>query len=131
MFCSSTSTKAWSFWLRDSMMSTRSTGSTKPATPCTSLTRMETAFMPCASTAESVAQQLEEQAKELQFGRLTPIFQFASLPSQVARQSLTMFSEQLPRLQSMFEDQWEDKWWPSGARRKDPAKIEAARRSAR
>jgi alkanesulfonate monooxygenase SsuD/methylene tetrahydromethanopterin reductase-like flavin-dependent oxidoreductase (luciferase family) len=84
-----------------------------------------------AGTAESVVQQLEEQAKNLHFGRLTPIFQFASLPSEVARQSLTLFSEQLPRLQSMFADEYEDKWWPSGARRKDPASIEQARRNAR
>ena len=40
---------------RVSKMSTRSPGSTKPATPSTSLTRMDTAFMPSVSAADSVA----------------------------------------------------------------------------
>ncbi len=84
-----------------------------------------------AGTAEAVVDQLIEQAKEMRFGRLTPIFQFASLPTETARKSLALFSEQLPRLQAMFEDEWDDKWWPSGARKKDPASIERARQNAK
>jgi hypothetical protein len=84
-----------------------------------------------AGTAESVVDQLIEQAKEMRFGRLTPIFQFASLPTETARKSLALFSEHLPRLQAMWEDEWDDKWWPSGVKRKDPASIERTRQNAK
>ena len=65
---------------------------------------------------DTVREQLEEAAKTLNIGHLCAMLQFGNMSDELTRYNTQMFGEKVaPALRSMFSE-WDDPWWPSGAR---------------
>jgi alkanesulfonate monooxygenase SsuD/methylene tetrahydromethanopterin reductase-like flavin-dependent oxidoreductase (luciferase family) len=61
-----------------------------------------------------VAERLHEVATALHCGHLMVIGQFGNMGRDLARYNTEMIGTKVvPELQHMFEDEWEDKWWPT------------------
>jgi alkanesulfonate monooxygenase SsuD/methylene tetrahydromethanopterin reductase-like flavin-dependent oxidoreductase (luciferase family) len=65
---------------------------------------------------DEVAAQLRSIATELSIGHLLLLLHFGNMSKDVTNYNTTLFAEKvLPQLQDLFVD-WEDHWWPTGAR---------------
>lgn len=61
----------------------------------------------------AVTEQLRDLAKRMRFGHLMVLLQFGSMPSEIARQNIDRFcTDVLPNLRDLFEDEFDDRWWP-------------------
>jgi alkanesulfonate monooxygenase SsuD/methylene tetrahydromethanopterin reductase-like flavin-dependent oxidoreductase (luciferase family) len=62
---------------------------------------------------DEVAEQLRNVATDLNVGHLMLLLQFGNMSRDVATHNTRLFAEQvLPQLRGLFDDQWEDRWWP-------------------
>ena len=85
---------------------------------------------------DEVAEQLREAATELNVGHLMMLLQFGNMSKQLSRYNTDLFAEKvMPQIRDMFEDQWEDHWWPTPMKQADravpdpvhlPSHVEAA-----
>ena len=68
-----------------------------------------------AGSAESVAQQLSEIAKEFGIGHLLAMLQIGTMPREVTMENIDRFADGvLPTLQDLFRDDGlENHWWPA------------------
>jgi alkanesulfonate monooxygenase SsuD/methylene tetrahydromethanopterin reductase-like flavin-dependent oxidoreductase (luciferase family) len=70
-----------------------------------------------AGTAEEVADKIEHYTREMNAGHLMVQMQVGSMSKELTMQSIDAFSEGvLPRIQPLFEDEWENRWWPEKLR---------------
>jgi alkanesulfonate monooxygenase SsuD/methylene tetrahydromethanopterin reductase-like flavin-dependent oxidoreductase (luciferase family) len=70
-----------------------------------------------AGTAAEVAEQIESYVREMNAGHLMVMLQLGSMPKELTFQSIDAFAEGvLPRLRPLFEDEWENRWWPERLR---------------
>ena len=69
-----------------------------------------------AGTPAEVGDQIEAVMVEANAGHLMTVFQIGSMPKELTFQSIDAFSELLPRLRPMWEDEWENHWWPQRLR---------------
>ena len=68
---------------------------------------------------KTVREQLLEGAKRLKTGHLLTLLHFGSMPTELCKRNIDLFSrEVLPHLEGLFEDEWEDRWWPERLRAK-------------
>jgi alkanesulfonate monooxygenase SsuD/methylene tetrahydromethanopterin reductase-like flavin-dependent oxidoreductase (luciferase family) len=66
-------------------------------------------------SAESVREQLETAAKDLNVGNLAVLCQFGNMNDELTRMNTSLFGERVaPGLRTMFAE-WEHPYWPSGA----------------
>ena len=64
---------------------------------------------------DSVREQLETAAKDLNVGNLAVLCQFGNMPDELVRQNTQLFGEKVaPGLRNMFSE-WDHPYWPSGA----------------
>lgn len=64
----------------------------------------------------TVRDRLESIVRRLGVGHLLAVMQFGSMSHELAERNLRlMASDVLPHLQTIWEGEWEDRWWPSGA----------------
>jgi alkanesulfonate monooxygenase SsuD/methylene tetrahydromethanopterin reductase-like flavin-dependent oxidoreductase (luciferase family) len=64
---------------------------------------------------DSVREQLETAAKELNVGNLAALCQFGNMDDELTRMNTALFGERVaPGLRGMFSE-WEHPYWPSGA----------------
>ncbi len=62
---------------------------------------------------DEVAAQLREVAVNLNVGQLMLLLQFGNMDKQLTMFNTELFAKQvLPQLTNLFEDEWENRWWP-------------------
>ena len=69
-------------------------------------------------SAKSVREQLLEAVKRLRIGHLMTLLHFGSMPGDLTRKNnIDLFArEVLPHLAPLWDDEWEDRWWPERLR---------------
>jgi alkanesulfonate monooxygenase SsuD/methylene tetrahydromethanopterin reductase-like flavin-dependent oxidoreductase (luciferase family) len=68
----------------------------------------------------TVAERLHAIATELNCGHMMLLMHFGNMSKELAMRNTTLFAEHvLPEIGGLFDDQWEDRWWPAGARRRE------------
>ncbi len=62
---------------------------------------------------DEVAEQLREVATSLNVGQLMLLLQFGNMDRQLAGYNTELFAKRvMPQLRDLFEDEWENRWWP-------------------
>lgn len=70
-----------------------------------------------AGTAAEVAERLEGYCRDMNAGHLMVMMQMGSMPKELTMQNIAAFSEGvIPKLRPVFEDEWENRWWPEKLR---------------
>jgi hypothetical protein len=63
-----------------------------------------------------VAEKLHHVATQLNCGHMMLLGHFGNMSKELCSYNLRMFGEKvLPEVQGLFDDQWEDLWWPQHA----------------
>ena len=63
---------------------------------------------------DEVADQLRRIATDLNIGQLLLLLQFGNMNADLTRYNTSLFAEKvIPQLADLFEDQWENHWWPT------------------
>ena len=76
---------------------------------------------------KTVRDQLMAGVKRLRIGHLLTLLHFGSMPTALCRKNIDLFCrEVLPHLEGLWDDEWEDRWWPERLRAKRPAAAMAA-----
>jgi alkanesulfonate monooxygenase SsuD/methylene tetrahydromethanopterin reductase-like flavin-dependent oxidoreductase (luciferase family) len=77
---------------------------------------------------DEVADQLRRVAVELNVGQLMLLLQFGDMGRQLTFHNTELFAKRvLPQLADLFEDEWENRWWPKPL----PARARALPRDGR
>jgi len=64
-------------------------------------------------TPDQVAEKIKEIAANLNVGHLMLLLQFGNMGPELAKYNTKLFAEQvMPQVENLFDDQWEDLWWP-------------------
>ncbi|HWP47405.1 MAG TPA: LLM class flavin-dependent oxidoreductase [Candidatus Limnocylindrales bacterium] len=67
----------------------------------------------------SVREQLEEAIRNLRVGNLMVLLHIGSMPHDLTLKNIELFSKEVfPHLQDLWDDQWENKWWPVQLRKR-------------
>jgi alkanesulfonate monooxygenase SsuD/methylene tetrahydromethanopterin reductase-like flavin-dependent oxidoreductase (luciferase family) len=75
---------------------------------------------------KSVREQLLDGAKRLRIGHLLALLHFGSMPTELCRKNIDLFCrEVLPYMENLWDDEWEDRWWPERLRAKRPVPVAA------
>ncbi len=62
---------------------------------------------------DEVAEQLRQVALDLNVGQLMLLLQFGNMSRQLTMHNTELFAKRvMPQLTSLFDDRWENKWWP-------------------
>lgn len=62
---------------------------------------------------DEVAEQLREVATTLNVGQLMLLLQFGSMGRELTLYNTELFAKRVaPQLRDLFEDEWENRWWP-------------------
>ena len=78
-------------------------------------------------SAATVRDRLIEGVKRLRIGHLLTLLHFGSMPHELCMKNITLFTRDvLPHLQDLWDDEWEDRWWPESLRQKRPVAAAAA-----
>ena len=63
---------------------------------------------------DEVADQLREVATALNVGHLMLLLHFGNMSKDLTRHNTRLFAERvLPQIRDLFDDEWEDLWWPN------------------
>jgi alkanesulfonate monooxygenase SsuD/methylene tetrahydromethanopterin reductase-like flavin-dependent oxidoreductase (luciferase family) len=80
-----------------------------------------------AGTPDEVAERLREVAVNLNVGHLMLLLQFGNMGKDLATYNTRLFAEKvLPQIHDLFEEEWEDRWWPrpiAKERRSTPREV--------
>ncbi|MBX5491964.1 MAG: LLM class flavin-dependent oxidoreductase [Chloroflexi bacterium] len=77
---------------------------------------VERGFVITGSPA-TVRDRLLAGIRRLRIGHLMVLLHFGSMPHELCLQNIDLFSrEVLPHLQDLWDDEWEDRWWPERLR---------------
>ena len=77
---------------------------------------------------KTVREQLMDGMKRLRIGHLLALLHFGSMPTELCKHNIDLFArEVLPHLEGLWDDEYEDRWWPERLRAKRPAAAMAAR----
>jgi alkanesulfonate monooxygenase SsuD/methylene tetrahydromethanopterin reductase-like flavin-dependent oxidoreductase (luciferase family) len=62
---------------------------------------------------DEVAEQLREVATTLNVGQLMLLLQYGNMSRDLTQHNTELFAKQVaPQLRGLFEDEWENRWWP-------------------
>jgi hypothetical protein len=77
---------------------------------------------------KTVREQLLDGVKRLRIGHLLSLLHFGSMPTELCKKNISLFArEVLPHLENLWDDQYEDRWWPERLRvKRQVAAIAAA-----
>ena len=63
---------------------------------------------------DEVAEQLRGICQEMNVGHLMTLLHFGNMRADLTRYNTDLFARKvIPQLRDLFEDQWEDHWWPN------------------
>jgi alkanesulfonate monooxygenase SsuD/methylene tetrahydromethanopterin reductase-like flavin-dependent oxidoreductase (luciferase family) len=66
-----------------------------------------------AGSAATVRDQLIEGVERLRVGHLLALLHFGSMPHELCLKNIDLFCRDvLPHLADLWDDQWQDRWWP-------------------
>ncbi|MER3419868.1 MAG: LLM class flavin-dependent oxidoreductase [Chloroflexota bacterium] len=72
-----------------------------------------------AGSPASVRDQLTEAIKKLRVGNLMVLLHIGSMPHELTLKNIDLFArEVLPHVRDLWDDQWENHWWPKRLRAK-------------
>jgi len=75
---------------------------------------------------KTVREQLLEGIKRLRIGHLLALLHFGSMPTGLCKRNIDLFArEVLPHLESLWDERYEDRWWPQRLRAKRPLAADA------
>ena len=75
----------------------------------------------------SVRDQLKEAIKELRVGNLMVLLHIGSMPHELTLKNIDLFArEVMPGVRDLWDDQWENHWWPQRLRAKRDLRQAAA-----
>jgi alkanesulfonate monooxygenase SsuD/methylene tetrahydromethanopterin reductase-like flavin-dependent oxidoreductase (luciferase family) len=75
----------------------------------------------------TVREQLIDGMKRLRVGHLLALLHFGSMPTDLCKRNIELFARQvLPHLEGLWDDKYEDRWWPERLRAKRPVGAIAA-----
>ena len=70
---------------------------------------------------KTVREQLMDGVKRLRIGHLLALLHFGSMPTDLCKNNIDLFArEVLPHIEDLWDDQYEDRWWPERLRAKRP-----------
>lgn len=70
-----------------------------------------------AGSPKTVTQQLMEAVKKLRVGNLMVLLHIGSMPHELTMKNVELFcKEVLPNFRDVWDDEWENKWWPEKLR---------------
>jgi alkanesulfonate monooxygenase SsuD/methylene tetrahydromethanopterin reductase-like flavin-dependent oxidoreductase (luciferase family) len=73
-------------------------------------------FVICGSPA-TVRDQLKEACEELRIGNLMVLLHIGSMPHELTLKNTDLFFKEVaPALRDMWDDEWENHWWPTTLR---------------
>ena len=76
---------------------------------------------------KTVREQLMDGVKRLRIGHLLALLHFGSMPTELCKKNIDLFArEVLPHLEGLWDDEYEDRWWPERLRAKRPVAAIAA-----
>jgi hypothetical protein len=68
----------------------------------------------------SVRDQLMEAVKKLHVGNLMVLLHIGSMPHELTLKNIDLFAREVkPHFRNLWDDQWENKWWPHALRGKE------------
>jgi alkanesulfonate monooxygenase SsuD/methylene tetrahydromethanopterin reductase-like flavin-dependent oxidoreductase (luciferase family) len=71
---------------------------------------------------DEVAEQLRTVATELNVGQLMLLLQFGDMDRDTTFYNTELFAKRvLPQLRDLFDDEWENRWWPKPLPREERA----------
>ena len=80
---------------------------------------------------KTVREKLLDGVKRLRIGHLLTLLHFGSMPTDVCKANIDLFArEVLPHLAPLWDDKYEDRWWPERLRAKRPAAVAPAMAAA-
>jgi len=79
-----------------------------------------------AGSPATVRDQLTEAIKDLRVGNLMVLLHIGSMPHELTLKNIDLFSrEVLPHVRDIWDDEWENRWWPESLRAKRALPAEA------
>ena len=64
---------------------------------------------------DEVAETIRSVCKDMNVGNLMLLLHFGNMSAQLTRYNTDLFATRvLPQIRDLFEDKWENKWWPKG-----------------
>jgi alkanesulfonate monooxygenase SsuD/methylene tetrahydromethanopterin reductase-like flavin-dependent oxidoreductase (luciferase family) len=76
---------------------------------------------------KTVREQLIEGVKRLRIGHLLALLHFGSMPTELCKSNIELFARSvLPYLEDLWDDKYEDRWWPDRLKAKRPVAAVAA-----
>jgi alkanesulfonate monooxygenase SsuD/methylene tetrahydromethanopterin reductase-like flavin-dependent oxidoreductase (luciferase family) len=73
---------------------------------------------------ESVVDQLKDAVKRLRVGNLMVLLQIGSMPHELTLKNIEIFAKEvLPHIRNIWDDEWENHWWPETLKTKAPAPV--------
>ncbi len=77
---------------------------------------------------DEVAEKLREVAVSLNVGQLMLLLQYGNMGKELAFHNTELFAKRVvPQLRGLFENEWENRWWPKPLPRDERAVVAAAR----
>ena len=71
---------------------------------------------------KSVTYQLKAAVKKLRVGNLMVLLQIGSMPHELTLKNIDMFAREVkPHFRDMWDDEWENQWWPERLKERNPA----------
>ena len=72
----------------------------------------------------SVVDQLKDAVKRLRVGNLMVLLHIGSMPHELTLKNIELFSKEvLPHVHDMWDDEWENHWWPEKLKTRAPAAV--------
>jgi hypothetical protein len=66
---------------------------------------------------KTVREQLLDGVKRLRVGHLLALLHFGSMPTELCKNNIELFARSvLPHLEDLWDDRYEDRWWPQRLR---------------
>src|SRR5439155_27218190 len=79
-----------------------------------------------AGRPATVRDQLTEAIKDLRVVNLMVLLHIGSMPHELTLKNIDLFSrEDLPHVRDIWDDEWENRWWPESLRAKRALPAEA------
>ena len=73
---------------------------------------------------ESVVDQLKDAVKRLRVGNLMVLLQIGSMPHELTLKNIEIFAKEvLPHIRNIWDDDWENHWWPETLKTKATAPV--------